>query len=199
MKNDLCTYSSGKAKWTKYWHSEYVDSMDSLKSLNLCGSIPASSRHCDSAFNLLTVLLGWLCHWVTWLIHLSAHIVFLIKTPDQLINGGSSWWGRTIKKVKTSNTNKQNKIWLCNSIQLKKKRKKKRHSPFLEDGGDRDLNSRINSQYFGTQSQPQSLSNYYISFRFFLFLLSVVWCKAISNGIYVHLSVFCSQLLLVSW
>ena len=56
------------------------------------------------SFNLLTVPLSWLCHRMTWLIYLSAHIVFLIQTADQtLIRVPSRWvdgWDRTIKKVK---------------------------------------------------------------------------------------------------
>ena len=75
----------------------------------------------DSAFNPLTVQLGWLCVRMTRLIRLSAHIVFLIQTAQQSLIGVPSQrvdgWDRTIK-IKCWRQQTENRTLLLTIIMI---------------------------------------------------------------------------------
>ena len=83
---------------------------DTNSHLNIYGSAPAFPNRwgCGSTFNLLIVLLGWLCQWIAQSICLPAHVVFLIQAANQsLIRVTGRWvdgWDRTIKNFLKSRT-----------------------------------------------------------------------------------------------
>ena len=98
------------------------------KNVYLCGSTHTLTKHWgDSAFNPLTVPLGWLSSlWMTQLrlIHLSTHVVFLIQIENLLLIRVASWWvygwDHTIKKAKKSCWQQtENRTCLCNDNKIK--------------------------------------------------------------------------------